>query len=125
METGAQNKILKVLIVDDEIDICYLLDGLLKKKSLRSTYVNNLSDAQAILKKESPAILFLDNHLPDGLGVDFIDYVKKHHPATKVVVITAVDSSADTSNAYEKGADFFISKPFNREVIYKVVDKLK
>lgn len=126
METSSvRDRNLKALIVDDEADICYLLDGILKKKSLRSTYVNTLSEAQRMLKKEAPSILFLDNHLPDGLGVDFIDYVKKNHPLTRIVVVTAIDSSSDRLKAYEKGADYFIAKPFNREVINKVVDRLK
>ena len=126
METSSvRDRNLKALIVDDEADICYLLDGILKKKSLRSTYVNTLSEAQRMLKKEAPSILFLDNHLPDGLGVDFIDYVKKNHPFTRIVVVTAIDSSSDRLKAYEKGADYFIAKPFNRDVIYKVVDRLK
>ncbi|MBG9375445.1 response regulator [Panacibacter sp. DH6] len=125
METSSvRDKILKALIVDDEVDICYLLDGILKKKSLRSTYVNTLSDAQRMLKKETPSILFLDNHLPDGLGVDFIDYVKRNHPFTRIVVVTAIDSSADRLKAYEKGADYFIAKPFNRDIIFNVVDRL-
>ena len=125
LETSVRNKISKALIVDDEIDICYLLEGILKKKSLRSTYVNTLSDAEIMLRKETPSILFLDNHLPDGLGVEFIDYVKKYYPSTKVVIITAVDSSSDRKKAYEHGADHFISKPFDREIIYNVVEKLK
>ncbi|QEC67694.1 response regulator [Panacibacter ginsenosidivorans] len=125
LETSVRKKISKALIVDDEIDICYLLEGILKKKSVWSTYVNTLSDAQIMLRKETPSIIFLDNHLPDGLGVEFIDHIKKYYPSTKVVIITAVDSSSDRKMAYEHGADYFISKPFNMEIIYNVVEKLK
>lgn len=125
MEKGVRDKILKALIVDDEIDICFLLDDILRKKSLRSTYVNTLSDAERMLRKETPSIIFLDNHLPDGLGVEFIEYVKKYYPAIKVVIITAVDSSTERTIAYQHGADYFIAKPFNREIIYNVVEKLK
>lgn len=125
MEKGVRDKILKALIVDDEIDICFLLDDILRKKSLRSTYVNTLSDAEIMLRKETPSIIFLDNHLPDGLGVEFIEYVKKYYPAIKVVIITAVDSSTERTIAYQHGADYFIAKPFNREIIYNVVEKLK
>lgn len=125
METGVRDKILKALIVDDEIDICFLLDDILRKKSLRSTYVNTLSDAEIMLRKETPSIIFLDNHLPDGLGVEFIEHVKKYYPAIKVVIITAVDSSTERTMAYQHGADYFIAKPFNREIIYNVVEKLK
>jgi two-component system, OmpR family, response regulator len=125
VEKRVTDKISKVLIVDDELDICYLLKGILKGKSFRSAYVNTLYDAEIMLKREIPSMIFLDNHLPDGLGIDFIRHIKEDYPSVKVAVITAVDSSADKARAYESGADFFISKPFNREIIYSIVDKLK
>jgi len=110
--------------VDDEIDICYLLSGILKQKKLRTSYVNTLADAQSVLKEENPSIVFLDNNLPDGKGVDFIGIIKKLYPTTKVVMITAFDTYSDRSKAYEEGVDFFIGKPFTRDVIDKTVERL-
>jgi DNA-binding NtrC family response regulator len=114
----------KALIVDDEMDICYLLSGILRQKKLRTTYVNNLTDAQSVLKEENPSIIFLDNNLPDGKGVDFIGTIKKLYPATKVVMITAFDTYSDRKKAYEEGVDFFIGKPFTREIIVKTLEHL-
>lgn len=114
----------KALIVDDEIDICYLLSGILRQKKLRTTYVNSLADARNILQEEPPAIIFLDNNLPDGKGIDFISIIKKLYPSTKVVMITAFDTYSDRSKAYEEGVDFFIGKPFTRDVIDKTLERL-
>lgn len=114
----------KALIVDDEMDICYLLSGILRQKKLRTSYVNNLADAQSVLKEETPYIIFLDNNLPDGKGVDFIGTIKKLYPATKVVMITAFDTYSDRSKAYEEGVDFFIGKPFTRDIIDKTLERL-
>lgn len=114
----------KALIVDDEIDICYLLSGILKQKKLRTSYVNCLADAQSILQKEAPSIIFLDNNLPDGKGVEFIAIIKKQCPDAKVVMITAFDTYSDRSKAYEKGVDFFIGKPFTRDIIDKTLERL-
>jgi DNA-binding NarL/FixJ family response regulator len=58
-------------------------------------------------------VLFLDNHLPDGYGIDFIKYVKQEHPATKIVMVTAHDTTEDRKRALHEGADVFISKPFS------------
>ncbi|HTB51827.1 MAG TPA: response regulator [Ferruginibacter sp.] len=113
-----------VLIIDDEIDICYLLSGILKHKNLQPNYVNSLSEAVIALKKEIPQIVFLDNHLPDGMGMDFIDYIKKNYPLTKIIMITAYDTSADRSKALELGVHGFIGKPFTRDIIYKTVEQL-
>lgn len=116
--------ILKVLIIDDETDICYLLSTLLKQKNLETEYVNTLSDAAKALKTGTPEVIFLDNHLPDGLGMNFIEHVKVHYPHIKIVMITAHDTAADRDRALSEGADFFIGKPFTRDMIYKTVDKL-
>jgi DNA-binding response OmpR family regulator len=116
--------ILKVLIIDDEADICYLLSTLLKQKQLDVDYVNTLSEATKTLENEAPAIIFLDNHLPDGLGMDYIEYIKLNCPSTKIVIITAHDSAADQQKALGEGADLFIAKPFSREIIFKAVDEL-
>lgn len=115
---------LKALIIDDETDICYLLSTLLRQKRLETTYVNNLSDATKALAEEVPEIVFLDNHLPDGQGMNFISHIKQHHPTAKIVMITAHDTPADRSKALSVGADFFIGKPFSRDMIYKTVDQL-
>jgi two-component system, OmpR family, response regulator len=114
----------KALIIDDEIDICYLLSGILRNKNVLPAYVNSIREAKKALEDLDPEIIFLDNHLPDGMGVDFIDYIKKNHPATKIAMITAYDTAADKSNALSKGADIFIPKPFSRDIINQSVDQL-
>jgi len=114
----------KALIIDDEIDICYLLSGILRNKNIQSNYVNSISEAKQALKIQTPEIIFLDNHLPDGMGVNFINDIKKNHPTTKVIMITAYDTPSDRKKALLEGADLFIAKPFSRDTIFQTVDKL-
>ena len=114
----------RVLIVDDEADICNLLSWILRQRNLLPFAVNTLSDAQTALKKEEPAILFLDNYLPDGFGVEFLSFIKKNHPAVKIIMITAHDSYSEKQHALKKGADFFISQPFTRALINETIDSL-
>jgi two-component system OmpR family response regulator len=112
------------LIVDDELDICYLLSGMLKQRNFRTGFVNSLSDAVVALKNDTPSLLFLDNHLPDGFGLDFIPYVKQNYPEMKVVMITAHDGAAERKIAYNGGADLFVAKPLSRKLIDEAIDKL-
>ncbi|HLK29926.1 MAG TPA: response regulator [Puia sp.] len=114
----------EILIVDDEMDICYLLKGILRQKNIDSTFANTLSEAQKAIDKEPPSLLILDNRLPDGMGVDFIPYVKENHPSVKILMVSAFDSTIDKNLAYKQGADLFIGKPLNREVINLAIDKL-
>lgn len=115
---------LKALIVDDEDDVCYLLSAILKHKNLQARYVTSINDAKKVLEEDIPSIIFLDNHLPDGFGVNFIEEVKKSYPEIKIVMITAHDTTADKTKAYKEGVDHFIGKPFTREVIYRALDNL-
>ncbi|HUB60953.1 MAG TPA: response regulator [Puia sp.] len=118
------NVIEKVLIVDDELDICYLLSGILRQRNFRTGFVNSLADAVNALRAEPPALLVLDNHLPDGFGLDFVPFVKQNYPGVKVIMITAHDGSLERKQASDGGVDLFIPKPLNRKMINDAIDKL-
>jgi two-component system, OmpR family, response regulator len=115
---------LNALIIDDEPDICFLLSMILRQKNFHTQYVNKLSEANKALESVSPSIIFLDNHLPDGLGIDFIKHIKTNHPAAKIVMITAHDTPLDRQQALQKGVDLFLGKPFTKEAINSAVNKL-
>jgi DNA-binding NtrC family response regulator len=115
---------LKALIIDDETDICYLLKGILRSRDIEANYASTLAEGEALLRQNDPDIIFLDNHLPDGFGVDRIHQIKELNPFCKVVMITAHDTSSDRDKAYKEGVDFFIGKPFTREMIIKTVEKI-
>ncbi|MEO5682195.1 MAG: response regulator [Chitinophagaceae bacterium] len=112
------------LIIDDEIDIWVLLSNILRKHSFKTYYVSNLDSATKRLEQEAPAIIFLDNHLPDGMGLDFIRFVKQHYPEVKIVMITAHEMDAERSKALTNGADIFISKPFSSDAINHTIKSL-
>ena len=114
----------KILIIDDEGDVCYLLSKLLKQREFSLEQVNTLAQAQIILKEETPNIIFLDYNLPDGLGINFVDYVRENYPQTKIIMISAHDNAITKHRALKKGVDFFITKPFTSEQIYNCVDQL-
>lgn len=111
----------KVMVVDDERDLCLLLFEYLRKQSLSVTLANSLQEAVKKIFLVNPAILFLDNNLPDGYGVDFIQTVKKRLPFLKIVMISARHSPEEVQLAHEKGADFFIAKPFSLNSISKTL----
>ena len=115
----------QALIIDDEVDICYLLKGILRHKNILADHVTNLADASLFLRDTAPPLIFLDNHLSDGLGMDYIRKIKKSHPLSKVIMITAHDTAHDREQAYKEGVDFFISKPFSREIILKTIEKIE
>jgi two-component system, OmpR family, response regulator len=114
-----------VLIVDDEPDICYLFDRILHKRNLKTGYAYNLAEAARAMYSDRPSLVFLDNNLPDGQGIDFIPYLKLHYPDTRVIMVTANDSVSDKKRAFQQGADGFLSKPLSLDLINRTLDKIK
>ncbi|MCW3090383.1 MAG: response regulator [Ferruginibacter sp.] len=116
---------MKALIIDDEIDTCFVLSGILKQKNFASDCVNTLGDAANKLAKEQPGIVFLNNHLPDGRGIDFVEHIRKTSKDIKIVLIGAYETTVtERINAMNKGVDLFIGKPFTTEAINQSVDRL-
>ena len=115
----------KILIVDDEGDICFLLKNALKGTIYNIDHVNTLSQADVFLKEEQPSLLFLDNRLPDGWGINSIKNIKSSYPDMKIIIITADTSSSDKRRALENGADLFIPKPFTKQQILDAVNSFE
>jgi two-component system, OmpR family, response regulator len=113
----------KVLIIEDEGDMCLLLNILLNGKEMELEHVKNLSMAQQYLTENQPAVVILDNKLPDGFGVDFIGHIKANYPAIKIIMISGYDASAEDV-ALENGADIFLQKPFTKDQLYQSIKKL-
>ena len=109
---------IRALIVDDETDICCLLSNILKQKNIQTVFAGSLAEADRIL--QSPDFfyyVFLDNHLPDGLGINQIKSWKEKFPFIHLIMITAHDSYEERKKAAIDGVDQFISKPFSKEII--------
>jgi len=112
----------KVLVVEDEGEMGLLLNLILSERNFELDYVNNLLAADEYLQKQQPSVIILDNKLPDGLGVDFISYLKKKYPAIKIIMISGFSSARDV--ALENGADMFFEKPFSKDQLYDSINEL-
>jgi two-component system, OmpR family, response regulator len=115
---------LDVLIVDDDRVTCYLLTVLMKQRDLHASYVYNFAQALELLKKQHYDILFLDNFLPDGFGVDFVERIKQLNPSVKIVIMTAEEIFNDISIAFEKGAQYYLPKPFTKEGLTHIFENV-
>lgn len=115
MNTGLLAK--RVLIVDDEADICLLLSGLLRRLGYQPTCANFIEDGRQCLHSQRFDAIFLDLNLPDGLGFDLLPIIKEEQTDAKVIMISAFDGQTERRRATEQGADYFIGKPFTRRSV--------
>ena len=112
----------KILLVDDEKDICLLLSGILEKEGFRTTYALNLEEAKDKLVHDQYGVAFIDLNLPDGMGSQLIPIIKEINNSTKIIIISAYD--VGLNKALREGADYLIKKPFSRSTILSAIKEL-
>jgi DNA-binding response OmpR family regulator len=115
------NTVIEVLIVDDELDICFLLSSFLQQNNIHSAFVTSLAQAKEILQEKTPRLILLDNHLSDGMGLDLIPFIRENFPSVRIIMITAYDGHEENERALKSGASAFIGKPFTREDILNAI----
>jgi len=111
-----------VLIIEDEKDICFLLGRVLTERNKAVTIANNLKDGMQRLVEIKPEILFLDIRLPDGSGLDQLQFIRQENPLMKIIMMSAYDEPQDRKKAMESGANHFIGKPLTNESIQKSLE---
>jgi DNA-binding response OmpR family regulator len=111
------------MIVEDEGDMCLILNILLNGKDMELDHVQTLLAADEYLQKQQPSVIILDNKLPDGFGIDFISYLKDKYPSIKIIMISGFDASAKDV-ALENGADVYLEKPFTKDQLYNSIKTL-
>ena len=107
----------RVLIVDDEADICLLLSGLLRRLGYQPTCAHFIEEGRQCLNSQRFDAVFLDLNLPDGLGFDLLPIIKEDQAEAKIIMISAFDGQVERRRATEQGADYFIGKPFTRRSV--------
>ncbi|MDA0689678.1 MAG: sigma-54 dependent transcriptional regulator [Proteobacteria bacterium] len=101
----------KVLIVDDEPDIRELLEITLGRMSLETVSVADLGEARDALSSNNFNLCLTDMRLPDGDGIELVEYINSDFDEIPVAVITAHGSTETAIKALKAGAFDFVSKP--------------
>jgi DNA-binding response OmpR family regulator len=106
---------MNMLIVDDESEICLLIQAILTRNGVTSARAHSLAEARSSLRSNLFDGVFLDVNLPDGRGYDLIPDLRQHHPGIRVIAISAMDD--ERAKALDAGADLFLPKPLDLRTI--------
>lgn len=86
----------KVLIIDDEVDLCLLMRAYFLRKNYEVHIAHTLKDGVHRLDDIKPDFLFIDYNLPDGLGWDKLPEIYQHHPNVQYHLISAFRPNTPT-----------------------------
>jgi CheY-like chemotaxis protein len=129
---GSNHK--KVLVVDDEADVCIYLSRLLEENGFRAASASNGEEALQAVEKERPDLITLDLSMPKTSGVRFYQTLKSRPdlagiPVVMVTGVTGQGGSRDTEHFFNTRRqvpppDGFIAKPVDPEQMLELARKL-
>ncbi len=103
----------RMLIVDDERDICELLEEFFKTKGFAVLSAFSGEEALDQLGIDPPDVILLDILLPGISGLEVLKRIKERHPRTRVIMVTSLDRTELKTEALQHGAADFVLKPFD------------
>ena len=101
----------KVLLVEDEPNICNLVSTMLENDGYQALVAQTCAMARTMYASHVPDLVILDLGLPDGDGLEFLAGVRRD-ALTPIIVLSARSDESDKVNALDAGANDYVTKPF-------------
>ncbi len=113
----------RVCVVDDDPDMCELIQGMLRSAEIDSFSLTDSREAARLLGKEKFDAIFLDVRMraPDGIELTRLIRASGINQSTPIVVITGEGENAVLTRAFQAGATFFLFKPIDRHRMLRLL----
>ena len=112
------------LVVDDELEMCWVLENILRKNGFICIKALNAQEAIALTERQSFRMAFLDAKLPDIDGIDLARQLQESHPRLPIVLVSGYFYQDDLTleQALQSGLiSAFVGKPFTHDEIVRVI----
>jgi len=113
----------KILIIDDELSICYSLEFALEEE-YEVMIATNPEEALALLNTNDIRIILLDLKLGKYSGMDLLRQIKRDYGNISIIIMTAYASIETTVEAIKEGAYYYLKKPINIDELKLLLDKV-
>ncbi|MEG0406987.1 MAG: sigma-54 dependent transcriptional regulator [Acinetobacter sp.] len=112
-----------VLLVDDEQDLCMLMQMSLSRMGIKTHMAHHLQQAKYFFSEYKYDACITDLNLPDGSGLELVKHVSQHYPKTPIAVLTAYGNMEIAIASLKAGAFDFVSKPINQLHLQQLLQK--
>ena len=113
----------KLLIVDDEVEICSFLQVFFQEREFEVQTAHSGEEAIRAVEKMKPHLVLLDIHMPGMDGMTVLRELKSKYPGIKVIMVTALETRDKIEEAIRLGADNYITKPLSLEYLERDVQE--
>lgn len=113
---------MSVLVVEDDMALAEMVVDVIETEGVRCHLAHSLEEAVAAVRQHHPRLVLLDQHLPDGGGLDHVQQIKAAAQASVAIVIFSAGRPNPRTLA-AMGADGFLAKPFDIEELLALVER--
>lgn len=106
-----------ILIVDDDPAICFAFQQTFEAPQYKTLTASNGAEALKMVRKENPALVFMDIAMPKLGGLEALEEIKNSHPELPVVIITGYGNMQTAIRAMQLGAFDYMTKPLDIEKV--------
>lgn len=114
----------KIYYVEDDAAIAQFVKEYLEQKGCQVEIFSLLETARAALRQERPDLVLVDWNMPDGQGDGLCRWIREQWPALPLIFLTVRGESRDIVCGFKNGADDYVVKPFELEVLYSRIQAL-
>lgn len=107
-----------VYYVEDDETIAQAVKEYLEQQNCRVTVFGRIADARQALRNHVPAIILVDWNMPDGQGDVLCKWIRFRWRELPVIFLTVRGDAHDIVSGFQNGADDYVVKPFELEVLY-------
>lgn len=111
--------------IEDDPNIASAVKEYLEQKNFKVTICASLAQARQILREHVPAFVLLDWNMPDGHGDSLCRWIRSNWKELPIIFLTVRGDSADIVAGFKNGADDYVVKPFELEVLYSRIQALR
>ncbi|HIQ96277.1 MAG TPA: response regulator transcription factor [Candidatus Limivivens merdigallinarum] len=115
---------MEIYYVEDDKSIAEPVRGYLEERGFQVTILGTFLEARQRLEKRVPAMVLLDWNMPDGQGDRMCQWIRSKFPELPVIFLTVRGDSRDVITGFYSGADDYVTKPFELEVLYSRIRAL-
>jgi DNA-binding response OmpR family regulator len=101
----------RVLFVDDNDDICFIVSQLLSASNYEVTTANSMADGLELALSQHFDAFILDNLFPDGTGLELCRQLRRLAPSIPILFLSAAVHESDRQAGFEAGAQAYLTKP--------------
>ncbi len=104
--------------IEDDLYIASTVKEYLERKGFQVTVCSTLSSAKQALNAHVPTLVLLDWNMPDGRGDGLCQWIRNRWNELPIIFLTVRGDSTDMVSGFQNGADDYVVKPFELEVLY-------